>query len=392
MIGIRAPGRWTGERIKRHGEETYVIEQCDSPLALRIALREEGGPSTTKVLITSLDEKQLSDDILVRLAKRQLFPDRLLADRQVALSGPCDRSAADAASLGSPITSWSSFPTGDIRRSPAAFWTPRRSGLSCSGGSSDWSTTGPIWPRFSGGRSRRATVARFRAASEEFREAAVNWLSETAGSTATVVFQCIAANQKPDALPIGLAAGVVYNAKARGKLEKAAGKMEERFLGRSAPDEATIERWNAVAAEVIRLQITDPRSKGSLLQRADEILHEVGAEKFAYLSSTSPLGFGQRLARFGKELACILDGKGRASLDDLMAARVEIGDHELAARERRRLERVDMAIRLVRWLRQRETATQREAPFARRGGGIPPGRGWVRRLGPAHAPHGRPDP
>ena len=111
----------------------------------------------------------------------------------------------------------------------------------------------------------------FRAASEEFREAAVNWLSETAGTTATVVFRCIAANQRADALPIGLAAGVIYNAKARGKLEKAAGKMEERFLGRSAPDEATIERWNAVAAEVIRLQITDPRLKGSLLQRADEI-------------------------------------------------------------------------------------------------------------------------
>ena len=40
MIGIRAPGRWTGERTKQDGEETYVIEQCDSPLALRIALRE----------------------------------------------------------------------------------------------------------------------------------------------------------------------------------------------------------------------------------------------------------------------------------------------------------------------------------------------------------------
>ena len=36
--------------------------------------------------------------------------------------------------------------------------------------------------------------------------------------------------------------------------------------------------------------------KRSLLQRADEILQAVGAEGFAYLSSTSPLGFGQRLA------------------------------------------------------------------------------------------------
>ena len=74
MIGIRAPGRWTGERVRRHGDDTYVIEQCDSPLALHIALRADDGPATTKVLIANLDEKQLSDDILVRLAKRQLFP------------------------------------------------------------------------------------------------------------------------------------------------------------------------------------------------------------------------------------------------------------------------------------------------------------------------------
>ena len=89
MIGIRAPGRWTGERMKKDGEETYLIEQCDSPLAIRIALRDDGGPTTTKVLITTLDEKELSDDILVRLAKRTAVPDRLLADHQVAVSGPC---------------------------------------------------------------------------------------------------------------------------------------------------------------------------------------------------------------------------------------------------------------------------------------------------------------
>ena len=43
VIGIRSPGRWTGGRTRQDGEETYVIEQCDSPLALRIALRAAGG-------------------------------------------------------------------------------------------------------------------------------------------------------------------------------------------------------------------------------------------------------------------------------------------------------------------------------------------------------------
>ncbi len=275
-----------------------MIEQCDSPLALRIALREEVGPSTTKVLITSLDEKQLSDDILVRLAKRQLFPiDSWQIVKSLFQAHAIDprltrhRFIADYLMDFNPDGGYPAVPGGFL--AAETVWPillERVIGLV-----NDRPDLAAIlkWSIEAG------AVGRFHAASEQFRDAAVNWLAETAGNTATVVFHCIVANQKPDALPIGLAAGVVYNAKARGKLEKAAGKMEERFLGRSAPEEATVERWNAVAAEVIRLQITDPRSKGSLLQRADEILHEVGAEKFAYLSSTSPLGFGQRLARFG---------------------------------------------------------------------------------------------
>ena len=357
VIGIRAPGRWTGERMKQDGEETYVIEQCDSPLALRIALREEGGPTTTKVLITSLDDKQLSDDILVRIAKRQLFP---IDSWQIV------KSLFQAYSVDPRLTRHSWIADYLMQFIPEAGYP------TVSAGFLDAET---VWPILRGRviglandrpdllailrwSTDAASVARFRAASAEFREAAVHWLSETAGGAATAVFRCIEANEKADALPIGLAAGVVYSPKAKGKLEKAAGKMEERFLGRSAPDETTIERWSAVAAEVIRLQITDPRLKGSLLQRADEILQAVGAEGLAYLSSTSPLGFGQRLARFGKDLACTLDGKGGASLEDLMGARVEIGDHELAVRERRRLERVDMAIRLVRWLGELEKQPQ----------------------------------
>ena len=336
-----------------------MIEQCDSPLALRIALKEEGGPTTTKVLITNLDDDQLSDDILVRLAKRKFYP----IDSWQIVKSLFQAHAID------PRLTRHRFIADYLME-----FTPEGGYPAVSGGFLDAET---VWPillgRVIGLVSDRpdlaailkwsietTTVARFRAASEEFREAAVNWLSETAGATAIVVFRCITANQRADALPIGLAAGVVYNANARGKLEKAAGKMEERFLGRSAPDEATIERWNAVAAEVIRLQITDPRLKGSLVQRADEILHELGAENFAYLSPTSPLGFGQRLARFGKDLACILDGKGGTSLKDLIPARVGIGDHELAARERRRLDRVDMAIRLVRWLKERQMTAQGE--------------------------------
>ena len=74
VIGIRAAGRWTAERQRRDGEHSYLIQQCDSPLAMRLALRETVDEATTKILITPLEEKDLSDDILLRLAKRRLFP------------------------------------------------------------------------------------------------------------------------------------------------------------------------------------------------------------------------------------------------------------------------------------------------------------------------------
>ncbi|MCY7320235.1 MAG: hypothetical protein LH660_00120, partial [Phormidesmis sp. CAN_BIN36] len=73
VIGIQAAGRWTGEPLAQESQSTYVIQQCDSPLAMRIALREAVSKDTIKVLITPLDEAELGMDILLRLAKQRLF-------------------------------------------------------------------------------------------------------------------------------------------------------------------------------------------------------------------------------------------------------------------------------------------------------------------------------
>jgi hypothetical protein len=168
----------------------------------------------------------------------------------------------------------------------------------------------------------------------------------------------VESNERPDALPIGLALGVVYHPRGSGKLEKSAGKVEERFLGGVSPDNRIVERWSAAATEAIRLQITDSRIKRMLLERADDILKEIGAEQYAYLSATSPLGFDQRLAEFGRILSSSIEA-GRYDTSPLVSARAEIGDHEYASRDRSRLDCLDMAIRLVRWLEDR-TRMRRE--------------------------------
>ena len=174
---------------------------------MRIALREEGGPGSIKVLITNLDEKQLSDDILVRLAKRQLFP---IDSWQIV------KSLFQAQAIDPRLTRYR-WVADYLMEFISDGGYPM-----VSGGFLDAET---VWPILLGRviglvndrpdllailrwSTDAGSVARFRDASAEFREAAVHWLSETAGTTAGAVFQCIEANQKADALSIGLAAGV----------------------------------------------------------------------------------------------------------------------------------------------------------------------------------------
>ena len=73
-VGIQSPGRYAGDRLRRDGADAYRIEQCDSPLAARIALLDDEQGATVTVLVTALTDQDLGDDVLVRLAGRRLYP------------------------------------------------------------------------------------------------------------------------------------------------------------------------------------------------------------------------------------------------------------------------------------------------------------------------------
>jgi len=349
VIGIRAPGRWTGERRKQDGDDVFVIHQCDSPLAMRIALRETEGEEATKVLITGLDDNELGDDILLRLTKRRLIR---FDSWQIV------KSLFQAQAIDPRLTRhrWIAECLMD--------WIPQGSYPPVSGGFLDAETVWPILlDRGIGLSAQRPDllgilkwsidadrVAQFRALPEHFRAGIVDWLSGVAGPTTKAVLDCAHRIDRPDAVPVGLAAGVVFHPQAAGRVDKAVGKMEERFFGGTSPNENALARWSAAATEVVRLQLTEPKDRRTQLQRADEILNEVGAESFAYLSDTSPLGFDQRLAVFGERLSETLASHNPQSLDHLVEARSNVLHHDRKNREGRRLDRVQMAMRLVRWL------------------------------------------
>ncbi|MSR60010.1 MAG: BREX-2 system phosphatase PglZ, partial [Planctomycetaceae bacterium] len=367
LIGIRASGRWTGESPRRDGEHSYVIRQCDSPLAMRMALREPVEAETTLVLITNLDDTQLSDDILLRLPKQKLFQ---IKPWEIV------RSLFQAHAVDRRLTRHGWIAQALLEEIPTEGYPPARAGFL------DAERVWPLLLRKEIGLMAESPDlaallkwsldgegnSRFRMASDEFRLGTIEWLSEKAGPVAAAVLHCIEKLDGPDAVALGLAAGVVFHPAAIGQLERATGKLEERFLGGKSQPPALMQRWSAAAAEVVRaLRHTDSRIFWQTLQRGDEILKDVQADALAHLSDNSPLGFDQRLARFGRELLGALrleprpSGSGVsqgqvAALEPLTAARDAVRAHDQANQEGRRLERIEMSVRLVRWLERIRTA------------------------------------
>lgn len=350
VIGIRSPGRWNGDTITRDGEHGYVIHQCDSPLSFRLALRQPTDDQVTKILITNLEENDLGDDVLLRLAKRRLFQ---IDPWQIV------RSLFDARALDPRLTKHAWIAESLLELIPGEGYPAAR------GGFLDVETVWPLLLEHAIGFRADApdltsllkwsldakATSRFRGCPKSFRNGASGWLIEKAGTVVEFLLHCIEKLDRPDAVPIGLAAAVVYHPEALGKLEKATGKLEERFLGGVSPEAEQMQRWSKAATEVVReLRKNESKAYRQTIQRADEILQAIGADSMAYLSDTSPRGFDQRLARVGESLAGVLDRGEWDRLQSLIDARKQVTRHDQSAKETRRLERVDMAVRLLRWL------------------------------------------
>ena len=106
-------------------------------------------------------------------------------------------------------------------------------------------------------------------------------------------------SELPDAVPVGLVGEVIFHPDVGSQLDKAIGKLEERFLQGSSPKPAIMKQWSDAASEATQSSSIPHARRMELVQRFDQLLKELGAEAFAYLSLTSELGFAQRLGRFG---------------------------------------------------------------------------------------------
>lgn len=350
-VAIRASARqvWP-DTVSPHGKP-FVLRWCESSLAVREALCELeqlASSASGMVVITPLSTHELAEDIASRLARARVFqPEgwdivRLMfrakeTDARLGRFPWMPQALIDGASQGDypPVangfldleTAWREvlmrFVDIDVARPDAVTLLV-------------WSMSPDADPRL-------------KPLPASMRSDILAWLAESAGVAGTMVLGCVEAVRTGDALPLGLVCGVIFAPDGEGQaaLGQAAIRLE-RFVNDKHVGVREGRAWATAAEQVVRnLGVEVCRA---LLDRADALLRDLRISEFAQLSDVLPSALDQRLTNFAVALSAHTVEPSEATLQQVEVQADNVLKHTLMNDQRPRMERVEMARRLARWL------------------------------------------
>jgi hypothetical protein len=351
VIGIRTVNGWKGNaRISVSGLEFKVV-YCASELQIRETLLDAGASSTPVVVVTNLEEGSLAQDVVVRFARRRLHSVEgwtILKDvfqaREIDPSLLRRLWLADFVMDALPAEGVDPVPTGVldaetvwglVLRKSLGFKSSRPDGQDVL----QWSLDA-------------SNLNRMGVLSADMRSAVREWIEGSAGRMAGAVLDCVDSGLGADAFPVGLAFEAVFGDSSFPDLQAAAARLERYTGGRSI--HADVARAWADAAKAIYDRLASQGADHQIMaiaDRSDQILREVRADSFAWLSDYSRHGFELRLEQFGRALTEALSSESDRVPDDLLATAESVQKHRWSERFPTRASQVDMAMRIVQWLR-----------------------------------------
>lgn len=350
-IAIRAASKqvWP-DVVTQHGRQ-FQLRWCESSLSIREALceLEQQDPDTSgMVVITPLSSREIAEDIAARLARARVFqPEGWDIVRLMFQAKETD------ARLGK--FAW--MPQALIDGAAQGDYQPVANGFL------DLETAWrEVLTRFLGIEAARPDTvallqwsitpdaeARLRPLPAAMTADILSWLAETAGMAGAMVLGCVEAVRTADALPLGLGSGVIFAADGEGQaaLGQAAIRLE-RFVNEKHVGVAEGRAWAAAAEQVVRSQGLE--ACRPMLDRADTLLRDLRIEEFAHLSNVLPSALDQRLADFAVALSTHAAKATEANLHQVEVFADRALKHALMNDQKARMERVEMARRLARWL------------------------------------------
>jgi hypothetical protein len=285
------------------------------------------------VIVTPLEDQELADDIRARIRRHKLIPINV----KEMLKHLYEAREVDSRVTGDPVLCASL-----LRCNP----------VPVSGGilheDAAWQTVCP--EVFGLGEPRPDAVAlldwingpasdRLAEAPDELRDRLAAWLTRTTGPLTEILLAVAAAGYARSAIGLGLALRVILTDKTQPELAQALVRIE-RFTGHRQVPREVAEAW-ATAAE----KLLPSGDASDVIAVADRILNELGASAWAWLSRWSLLGNEQLVDQFAADLAALPSSPAR--LDASLAA---LQQRYWPKSERPLLGRLQMAVRLLRWL------------------------------------------
>jgi hypothetical protein len=345
VVGIYTPGGWTGgDEIAVNGERIPVAF-CRSQLEISERLAALGDADGL-VLLTPLSDQALSLDVLARIAGRRLVHiDRwemvreAFSATQIDPRLPMHGWLADALLGAMPEGGFSPAPSGWLD-ADTAWQTLLSHYLGLVTGRPDASDL----VQWSVDAER---VSRYAVLAEPLRSGMRARLADSVGTLGEIFATTIEAGQGSNLLPIGLVCEVLFVGGGRrsATLSQAIARLEPFVGGRTLTADQG-QAWYRAARGV--LDSLPPGAQQIWVERSEGLLADLKAKRFAGLSTVFRTGFQQRLAAFGEAVIRYLDDK--AEIKDIEVAFEEVLRHGECDSNQGRVERLEMALKLVRRL------------------------------------------
>lgn len=366
ILAVQGAPRWEGEQVLETDEGPVRIAPCVSPLAVRdvLAHRSDAENGEVLVLLTDRSEDELGQEVLSQVWRRRLLrPSKWDAAKRLFRVDRLDPALADARWLVDLLV--------DV--APPRGYPPPASGLLEFG--TAWRTflrhglrldvEEPTLEDLLRWGESDAAVGALGGFSDRHGKELAERLQEDVGPAARHIVRIAATGRGRDLVPLGLVADVLWGHSGTDDpgVLTARVRFEEPVGSKDIPG-VVARPWGDAAVNLVRRAEArgQDQTVARWLSRAEPLLTDLEALDLAVVSDVLPWAFTERMIHAGRALGRALDEPGDEALESLHDSLAQVEGHIRANHDDTsdRVERLQMAVRLVRRMRGERAEPERE--------------------------------
>jgi hypothetical protein len=352
-LGLHVTSGWRGPQEIEFDFGKVQVVHADTVFQVREALLLAERSKQRIVLLTNLQQSDLGNDVVARLARSRLFT----IDHWATLSGLfkakeldraiCDAALAQALLDHRPPDGYPPVSAGILDAGTA--WRAICRHVFDMGEREPDLITLLLWA------TDPSRASRYVSANDKLRASVRHRLTANLGDAADSILRFIESGAGPDAIALGVVCQVVFGGPLEPTLDAAAARMEQ-YHGNQPISEFVGRSLGRVAADAIADldRQDDPRLARQHLERADDLLRQFRCDGYAYRNGLTMLGYEYRLIRFGEQIESAIAAPTADAIQRCEELQNAIACHRIAKLGRRteQVARTGMAVRMVRWLAQ----------------------------------------